>query len=274
MLREIEARAATSIIRTMLADDEVLARQKLRGDLKEIEGVEVIGECASARETIEFARLTNPDLLLLDIRLPDMDGFDVVAALSAMPDRKRPQFVFVTAHDRYAIRAFEVHAADYLLKPYSFERLRTAVDRVRDLHGKRGKAKLSSGGLNGNGLSQSDEQTQKTTEQLPTQLVFKSRGRILFVPLHEIHWIQAEENYVRIRTRSESYFMRESIGHLENRLHPDSFLRVHRSAIVNLQYIREIRSEPQGNANVILKCGETIPMSRSYRTQIQDLLKI
>lgn len=259
------------MIRVVLADDEVLARQKLRQALKEIDDVEVIGECASAHETIELAKLTAPDLLFLDIGMPDMDGFDVVDALSSISKAQRPHVVFVTANDRYAVRAFEIRAIDYVLKPYSAERLRAAVDRMR---GRQLNEHVGGEAGIGNGTSGSNKQGHKTNEKYATRLVFKSRGRILFLSSNEIRWIEAEENYVRIWTASESHLLREAIGHLEARLDPGSFLRVHRSAIVNLQYVKQVKNEPDGDATVVLTSGEKIAMSRSYRAQIQRLLKI
>ena len=261
------------IIRTVLADDEVLARQKLRQVLKEIGDVEVVGECATAHETIELARLTRPDLLFLDIRMPDMDGFDVVDALSSIPEGIRPQVVLVTANDQFAVRAFEVQAIDYVLKPFTIERLRIAVERVRERRLTAADARSISKSSNETVMSTTPE-GPNTPERYANRLVFKSRGRILFLPMNEIRWIEAEENYVRIRTASESHLLRETIGHLERRLDPQSFLRVHRSAIVNLQYVKEVKNEPDGDARVVLMNGETISMSRSYRARMHKLLKV
>ena len=263
-----------TMIRTVLADDEVLARQKLRQVLKEIGDVEVVGECSSAHETIELAKLTAPDLLFLDIRMPDMDGFDVVDAIASISKAKRPQVVFVTANDQYAVRAFEIHAIDYVLKPYTVDRLRTTLNRVREEQVSRGNDNTEDHASNGSSVNGSSGEDQKAPERYATRLVFKSRGRILFLPISEIRWIEAEENYVRICTGSESHLLRETIGHIENRLDPHSFLRVHRSAIVNLHYVKEVKSEPDGDATVILMSGEKIAMSRSYRARIQKLLKL
>jgi two-component system LytT family response regulator len=263
-----------TMIRTLLADDEVLARQRLRRFLKEISDIEVVGESTSPHETVQLAKLTAPDLLFLDFCGPAMKGFDVIDALSSLPDGKRPRVVFVAANDRCAVRAFEMRAVDYLLKPYSLDRLRTAVDRVRDLHASRANAKSRCNGANLESATQSDGQSRKARDHFATRLVFKSRSRILFLPIRDIRWIEAEENYVRICTGSESHLLRQTIGHLESMLDPDSFLRVHRSAIVNLQYVREVKNETDGAAKVFLKSGEMIPMSRSYRTRIQELLKI
>jgi len=240
-------------IQVVVADDEVLARQKLRLLLREQTDCEVVGECATAAETIALVRVTHPDLVFLDIRMPDMDGFDVVQALSLLPEFAMPRIVFTTAYDQYALRAFEVHAADYLLKPFAPERLQNTLQRIRE---------------RANGVPA----TEKNGPRYTTRIVFRSKGRILFLPVSEIRWIAAEENYVRISTEAESHLLRETMVRLEERLDPQLFLRVHRSAIVNLQHVKEVRNEPDGETAVILMNGQRVPMSRSYRTRIQRLL--
>jgi two-component system, LytTR family, response regulator len=249
------------MIRALLADDEVLARQKLRQLLKNIDDVEIVGECSSASETIELVQLTDPQLLFLDIRMSDMNGFDVLERLSADGDRPLPHVIFVTANDRYAVRAFEIHAIDYLLKPFTPERLQMAVERVREQLAKGEPAQIAS-------------PKQQSEEQYTTRMVFKSRGRILFLSVDDIRWIEAQENYVRICTGKDSHLLRETLGSLESRLDPNSFLRVHRSAIVNLHYVKEVKNESDGDATVVLKSGEKVPMSRSYRAKIQKSLKL
>lgn len=248
------------MIRAVVADDEVLARQKLRQLLRDIEDVEIVGECATASETIELVKLTAPDLLFLDIRMSDMDGFDVIEALSSRSKSAPPQVIFVTANDRYAVRAFEIHAIDYLLKPFTPERLLAALQRARE--------RLAASETAQNG------QTRKTEhDRYTTRMVFKSRGRILFLSVDDIRWIEAQENYVRICTGKDSHLLRETIGSIESRLDPDAFLRVHRSAIVNLHHVKEVKNEADGDATVVLKTGEEVPMSRSYRSRIQKLIK-
>jgi two-component system LytT family response regulator len=246
------------MIRTVLADDEVLARQKVRQLLKEVEDVDIVGECATAGETIDLVRLTYPDLLFLDICMPDMDGFDAVSALSSQPEVKLPHIVFVTANDKWAVRAFEFHALDYLLKPFTADRLQGAVQRVRDRMAMNGGVNVLNPGTGG----------------YTTRMVFKSRGRIVFLPVDDIRWVQAEENYVRLHTSEQSHLLRETIGKLEGRLDPRSFLRVHRSSIVNLRYVKEVKNEADGDASVSLISGEKIPMSRSYRARIQKLMNV
>ena len=249
------------MIRTVLADDEVLARQKLRQLLKEIEDVDIVGECATARETVELVKLVSPELLFLDICMPDMDGFDALNAISSNKSRSLPQIVFVTANDRWAVRAFEVHAIDYLLKPFTTERLSAAVQRARER-----LASISAFGSSG--LQESGH------ERYTTRMVFKSRGRVLFLSIEDIRWVEAEENYVRIHTANESHLLREAIGHLESRLDPRTFIRIHRSSIVNLQYVKEVKREPNGDATVVLIGGEKISLSRSYRSRFQRLGKV
>jgi two-component system, LytTR family, response regulator len=244
-------------IQTIIADDEVLARQKLRHLLENEEDVEIVGEGATAQETIELANLTEPDLILLDIQMPGMDGFDVVSALSAK-SAAPPRIIFTTAYDQYALRAFEINAVDYLLKPFTRERLRQAMQRVRDqlaLHGEGARA------------------AKRADEPYTTRIVFKSRGRILFLPITDIRWIGAEENYVRICTERENHLLRETMANFESRLDPKSFIRVHRSAIVNLQYVKEIRTDSlEGESFVLMQGGQKVPVSRGYKARITGLL--
>lgn len=249
------------MIHAVLADDEVLARQKLRQLLREIPEIEVVGEGATAAETIDLVRATKPDLLYLDVRMPDMDGFDIVGELSAAGAPEMPCIIFTTAYDRYALRAFEIHAVDYLLKPFTLERFRSATQRALDQI-KAGKQ-----------TPHSDVAKSANGAAYTTRIVFKSKGRILFLPVSEICWIGAEENYVRICTQSETHLLRETMTHLEEKLDPNLFLRVHRSSIVNLQYVKEVRPEIDGEYGVHLLNGQKIAMSRSYRSRIKNWLE-
>jgi two-component system, LytTR family, response regulator len=250
------------MIHAVIADDEVLARHKLRQLLREETEFEIVGESATAAETIDLVRLTKPDLLFLDIRMPGMDGFDIIGALSADANFVLPRIIFTTAYDRYAIRAFEIHAVDYLLKPFTAERLHSAVERAREQIQASTQVEASS---NGAGEPQDSQYTKR--------IVFKSRGRILFLHVSDIRWIGAEENYVRISTESESHLLRETMTRLEEKLDPQMFLRVHRSSIVNLQYVKEVRTEKDGEFAVLLANGQKIAMSRSYRSRIQGWLQ-
>ena len=248
------------MIQAVVADDELLARQKLRQLLRDEPEVDVIGESATAAETIELVRMTQPDLLFLDIRMPGMDGFDVVDALSSEPGVTMPRIIFTTAYDSYALRAFEIHAVDYLLKPFTFERLHSAVENAR--HQLQGVKQTP----------EREDDVKSNGDRYTQRIVFKSRGRILFLAVSEIRWIGAEENYVRICTQSETHLLRETMRRIEERLDPHMFLRVHRSSIVNLQFVKEVRTDTDGECMVILVNGQKIAMSRSYRARIQDWL--
>jgi two-component system LytT family response regulator len=245
------------MIQAVLADDEVLARQKLRQLLREIPEIEVTGEGATAAETIDLVRATKPDLLFLDVRMPDMDGFDIVGELSSNGAEPLPCIIFTTAYDRYALRAFEINAVDYLLKPFTLERFRAATERALQQIKAKQQNPHDHAAKNQNG------------SPYTTRIVFKSKGRILFLPVSEICWIGAEENYVRICTQNETHLLRETMAHLEEKLDPSTFLRVHRSSIVNLQYVKEVRPEVDGEYGVLLNNGQKISMSRSYRSRIK-----
>jgi two-component system LytT family response regulator len=247
------------MIQAVLADDEVLARQKLRQLLRDEPEIEIVGECASAGETVELVRVTKPALLFLDIRMPGMDGFDVVGELESIEDIPMPAIIFTTAYDQYALRAFEIHAVDYLLKPFTPERLHSAIQRVHERFLATDNSMLRNGNrAHGSGHT--------------SRIVFKSRGRILFLPVSEIRWIGAEENYVRLCTERETHLLRETMAHIEERLDPQMFLRVHRSFIVNLQYVKEVRSEHDGESSVIMLDGQKVAMSRSYKSRILESL--
>ncbi len=248
------------MIHAVLADDEVLARQKLRQLLRDDRDIEIVGESATALETIELVKATNPELLFLDIRMPGMDGFDVLDALASHADVSLPRIIFTTAYDQYALRAFEVNAVDYLLKPFTLERLHTAIERVRE----QSQAKpQGAGAASGN---------SKGVNFYTNRIVFKSRGRILFLPVSDIRWIGAEGNYVRLSTATETHLLRETMAHLAERLDPRGFLRVHRSFIVNLKYVKEVRRETNGDSVVIMDSGHKVALGRSYRASLNQQL--
>ena len=248
------------MIHAVVADDEVLARQKLRQLLRDDRDIEIVGESATALETIELVKATSPELLFLDIRMPGMDGFDVVDALANHADVSLPRIIFTTAYDQYALRAFEVNAVDYLLKPFTQERLRTAIERVRE----QSLAKPQGTGA-ANGKSQG-------VNFYTNRIIFKSRGRILFLPVSDIRWIGAEGNYVRLSTATETHLLRETMAHLAERLDPRGFLRVHRSFIVNLKYVKEVRRESNGDSVVIMDSGQKVALGRSYRSSLTEQL--
>ncbi|HEY4008775.1 MAG TPA: LytTR family DNA-binding domain-containing protein [Acidobacteriaceae bacterium] len=247
------------IIRTVLADGEHTARQRLRGMLGDETAIEILGESATAPETVELVDIAKPDLLFLDVRMPGKDAFGILEELSSVRRASLPAVVFTTAYDGFASRAFEVHAVDYLLKPFTLERLRTAIRRVTQrLQAQRhfGSAEV--------GLDRAVPYLDR--------LIFKSRGRTVFISVSSIRWIGAEENYVRICTETEDHLLREPISRMEERLDPSMFVRVHRSFIVNLRHVKELRSESGGESIVVLMNGQKLAMSRSYRSRLNEWL--
>ncbi len=248
------------VIQTVIADDEDLARQKLRVLLRQEHDVQVIGEAASPSEIVAQVQSKKPDLLFLDICMPAKNGLDVVAELSRDKNVPLPHIIITTAHGEYAVRAFEMRAADYLLKPYTGERLRSALQHARE--------RIDNGSAKG----PQDARPASAAGSAPARIVFKSRGRILFLPITEIRWIAAEENYVRICTGTESHLLRETMTAMESKLDSQMFMRVHRSAIVNLKYVKEVRRETSGDFSVLLSNGQKVAMSRSHHTHIDNLI--
>jgi two-component system, LytTR family, response regulator len=250
------------VIQTLIVDDDVLARRKLRRLLRDELEIQVVGEAASASEALQSIKTAPPQLVFLDLRLPRMDGIELIDALSADPEIAMPHIIFTTANDHYALRGFDVRAVDYLLKPFAPERLHTAVqramDRVRTAAAKK--------------IDRAQRRQTIGREPYTARIVFKSRGRILFLPVTDIRWIGAEENYVRICTDKETHLLRETMTAMEQKLDPQMFLRVHRSAIVNLQFVKEVRTESQGDFVVHLVNGHKLSMSRSYHSRLGNLL--
>ncbi|MGA8763477.1 MAG: LytTR family DNA-binding domain-containing protein [Candidatus Sulfotelmatobacter sp.] len=252
-----------SAIHTVLADDEPLARKKLRILLEAEPGVEVVAECADGQQTIAAVEAHKPDLLLLDIRMPDADGFQI---LSEIPQEQMPIVVFTTAFDQYAIQAFEAQALDYVLKPFDEERLHHAIERVRaEL------LKSQNHGWTDRMLHHSAE-TRLTPQSMDRRLVIRTGGRVVFLDLDEVDWIEAAANYVKVNVGKDSYLLREAIGRISEKLDPGRFVRIHRSTIVNIGKIKELQPCDSGEYIAILKNGKGLSCSRTYRNQLQQLI--
>jgi len=249
-------------IRALIVDDEPLGRERIRTLLREDAEVEVVGECADGRQAIAAVERLKPDLLFLDVQMPEMDGFAVVDAIAA---QHMPAIIFVTAYDRYAVQAFEVHALDYLLKSFDRERFQSAVARA-----KQEIRRSREGALNERlaGLLEDLE----SRKQRATRVVIKSAGRIFFLPVEEIDWVEAADNYVRIHAGIEAHLVRETLQSLEGRLDPAKFLRIHRSTIVNLDRIRELHPLFHGDYAVRLRDGTELTLSRNYREKLGEPL--
>jgi two-component system, LytTR family, response regulator len=264
-------RPVDGLLRTVIADDERLARQKLMILLESEPSVNVIAECQDGRQTVAAIRSFRPDLLLLDIQMPDLDGFQV---LREIPAEEMPIVIFTTAYDQYAIRAFEANALDYLLKPFDQERLHHAVDRAQsELRKKRDHAithrilsLLSQVGSAGLGSGTSAAQTDQ-------RLVIKANGRVVFLDLDTIEWVEAAANYVRLNVGKESYLFRETISRISERLDTNHFVRIHRSTIVNVRKIKELIPVNSGEYVVVLKSGRELSCSRGYRAALQEIVQ-
>jgi two-component system LytT family response regulator len=253
----------TPTIRTIISDDEPLAREKLRILLASEAGVRIVAECRDGRQTIDALRTYKPDLLLLDIQMPGADGFQV---LSTIPADDMPLVVFTTAYDQYAIRAFETHAVDYLLKPFDHERLHKAIERTRSELLKTNDREMTQRILDLLASSRVESRVAK-------RLVIKAAGRVVFLDVEEIDWVEAAANYVKLHVGRESHLLRESIGRISERLDPDRFVRVHRSTIVNVRRIKELQPCNSGEYIVVLKDGKELSCSRGYRTELHHLIE-
>ena len=247
-------------MRTLIVDDEPLARERLRTLLRDEPDIELIGECADGKEAVSAIQGKNPELLFLDVQMPEMDGF---AVLEAVGPERVPAVVFVTAYDRYALRAFDVHALDYLLKPFDRERFQKALERARAQVGERGKL--------GDRLLAFLKDIKEEPKR-PERFVIKSAGRVFFLRADEIDWVEAAGNYVQLHVGSATHLMRETMGGLETRLDPEKFVRIHRSAIVQVDRIKEMQPAFHGDYIVILQDGTRLNLSRSYREKLQALL--
>ncbi len=250
------------ILRTVIADDEALARKKLRVLLSAESGIHVVAECQGGKQTVQAVLSHQPDLLLLDIQLPDLDGFQV---LDQIPSEQLPLVIFTTAYDHYAIRAFESQALDYLLKPFNQERLHRALERAKaelvKSHEESVKARL---------LDLLRE--TKPNAKALNRLVIRTAGRVVFLDMQEIDWIEAAANYVKLHAGKDSFLLREGIGHLAAKLDSERFVRIHRSFIVNTSRIRELQPCDSGEYIAVLKDGKELSCSRGCRAQLQKLI--
>ena len=250
--------AGERMIRAAIADDELLARHKLRLLLEAESDVSIVGESATGAETMELVRLARPDILFLDIRMPGADGFEILGGLAELGIVPQ-SLIFTTAYDKYASRAFDVDAVDYLLKPFTAERLHAAVGRARRQ-------------IDDSRRSATAAADNPRSGSFLKRIVFKSRGRIVFLPVSEIRWVGAEENYVRLCTGTETHLLRETLTNLTGKLDPELFLRVHRSFLVNLQYVKEFRSTDVEEPVLVLRDGQQVAVSRGYRSRVRELM--
>lgn len=264
----------------MIVDDETLAREALAVMLGGDAEIEVVAECRNGREAVAAIRDRSPDIVFLDIQMPEMDGFQVVEEIGA---ERMPVTVFVTAFDKHALRAFEAHALDYLLKPFDHDRFESALQRAKT-HVRRQKlgemsesffAALADMKLNA-GVPPPDAGEGKPDSAPPKEpierVVIKSGGRIYFLKTEEIDWVEAEGDYLSLHSGNQSHLIRETMGNFHAKLEPKKFLRIHRSAIVNVERIKDIQPLFKGEYVITLTGGKRLKSSRGYRRELQSLL--
>ncbi|MEO8504391.1 MAG: LytTR family DNA-binding domain-containing protein [Acidobacteriota bacterium] len=244
-------------LRTVIVDDEPLARERLRQLCRTERDLELVGECGDGQAAVEAIETLHPDLVFLDVRMPGVDGFGV---LEAVGGERFPGVVFVTAYDEYAVRAFDVHAVDYLLKPVSRERFSRAVDRVRS-HGADGLSEKLVALLG----------DLRREERYLERLLIRSGGRIVLVKVEDIDWIDGAGNYLKVHVGREAYLLRHTMAGIEERLDPRRFLRIHRSTIVHVDRIVELQTAYSGEYVAVLRNGTRLVISRSYRGKLEEL---
>ena len=247
--------------RLLIVDDEPLARQRLRDLLAAEPGVEVIGESGDGREAVAMIRKLKPEVVVLDIQMPEMDGFEVVAALGS---KNLPAIIFATAFDRFAVKAFEVHAIDYLLKPFDGDRLREALRRANERRQKDGGGGADSqiaallAGL-------------KPRVEAPGRLFIKGDGKVVVIAVADVDWIESADNYVVLHVGRENHVQRETLSAMEAKLPSDTFIRISRSVLVNIGRIKELHPLFHGEYAVILGDGTRLTLTRTYRDSLERL---
>ena len=250
-------------IRTLIVDDEPLARERLVSLLATEADIEIVGTCRDGEEAVTSIVDLTPDLVYLDVQMPQMDGFEVIEAVGF---ERMPLVIFVTAYDQHALRAFQVRALDYLLKPFDRERFTDALQRARkqierNETGDIGRRLLA--------LVKDLRRDQPRAERL----VVKSGGRLFFLRADEIDWVEAAGNYVRLHVGTTAHLLRETMNAIEGRLDPEKFFRIHRSRIVNMERIQELQPWLNGEYSVLLRTGTRLTLSRGYREKLQDRIR-
>lgn len=263
-------------IRVLIVDDEPLARDALHVLLGADPDISIIGECSNGKEAVKSIREQSPDLVFLDVQMPDLDGFKVIEQIGS---EQMPVTVFVTAFEQHALRAFAAHALDYILKPFDHEGFDKALRRAKS-HVLRQKFYDQShqllallGDLHGAQKAKGEEEkAEPPGTKFLERLVIKSGGRIFFLKVDEIDWIEADGDYMRLHVGDKSHLLRETMNALDAKLDPEKFLRIHRSTIVNVERIKDIQPLFKGEHLLTLNDGRRLKMSRGYRDKLQALL--
>jgi len=258
-------------IRTLIVDDEPLARRNLRVLLERDAQIEILEECRNGREAVKAIKNLSPDLIFLDIQMPEMDGFDVLAHVG--PEQIQA-IIFVTAFDQYALKAFDVHALDYLLKPFDDERFARALERAKSQISAREIDKLSKRLFALLEERESERKGSTQEEKYLTRLMIKASNRMVLLKVGDIDFIEADGNYAKLHVGRKAHLLREKMHDLEGRLDPGKFVRIHRSVIVNLDRIKEMQPHFNGDYIVVLEDGRQLRLSRTRREHLESKLNI
>lgn len=259
------------MINVLIADDDPLVRGSMRALLEAEADIELIGESANGKEAVEDIRRLGPDLVFLDVEMPQMDGISVVKELDA---ERMPSVIFVTAHQEYAVGAFELHALDYLLKPFGKERFREALQRGRQRIASRDTIEQARRFVSLLHELPSPNAIGGQPLRHPDRFLVKADGREIFVRTADIRWMEAAGNYVRLHTAEGVHLIRDTMTSLAERLNPDRFVRIHRSTIVNLDEIAELRPIAAGDFYVTLQDGSELKLSRNFRENLEQHFRL
>jgi two-component system LytT family response regulator len=244
--------------RVLLVDDEAVARRRMRRYLAGDDSFAIVGECADGASAISAIRSLRPDIVLLDVQMPELDGFDVLRALAA---DELPAVIFVTAFDRYALRAFDLHAIDYLLKPFSRDRFALALARAKDRLRERDTGRLAA-----------LVEQLRTAPRAPGRVAVRSGQRIVVINWADVDWIESADNYVTLHVGRTQYLLRSTLTALEDKLAGDQFVRIHRSAMVQVDRVTELVPETHGDFTIRLRDGSSLTLSRTFRDRVERAL--
>jgi two-component system LytT family response regulator len=248
-------------VRVLIVDDEPVARRRVRRLLAAEPDVGIVAECADGASALKAIVSEKPDIAFLDVQMPELDGFEVVQSVSPS---ELPAIVFVTAFDRYALRAFDVNAIDYLLKPFTRERFRTALARARErLDGRRRDGQIA---------ALIDH--LRARRRYPSRVAVRTAGRFVIVDWRDVDWIEAADNYVRLHVGGKEFLLRETLAAIEKQLDPERFARIHRSAIVQLDRIAELHPASHGDVDLVLRGGARLVVSRTWRDRVETLFSL
>ena len=260
-------------LKTLVVDDEPLSRRRVQRMLADEPAVQVVGECGNGVEAVRAIRALKPDLVFLDVQMPEMDGFSVLRELEPEP---LPMVVFVTAFDQYAIQAFEVHALDYLLKPFTAERMRAAVRRAQAQVARSGREHERKLVELLEHVAREQQEIGRRVAPAPAagtgRLLVKQGEKMVLLRADDVDWIESEGNYVGLHVARQKYLIRGTMASMEEQLDPRRFLRIHRGTIVNLDRVREVRPWFAGDCIVVLKDGTELRLSRRYRDRLDELV--